>query len=295
MGALKKDISFREILIKLCDFWNNFGCTLIPPAQTEISSPLFHPNSFFGMIDDNNIDTMYFQPHVASMDSKGVRYNMQNYSLLKFQVVLKSEVKMPQKIFLDSLLSLGLNHRNNDIVFENVVFDNFIFRLNAVGYQVFFNSTSIAKIYYIQNIGCCDSGYIPITISYDIDKILTVMQGCDNIWDVSWNGRSGEDKISYNDVMFFSEKENYDFIVSDSTNEVIFRELENYKDMAVNLIENGIILPAYISILKAKYCLDILNIRNYITYNNKISYNKILRDLVDLCCEKYNRNKNISE
>ncbi len=295
MGALKKDIGFQEILIKLCNFWNNFGCTLIPPAQTEISSPLFHPSTFFNMIGDNNIDFMYFQPHVASMDNKGVKYNMQNYSLLKFQVVLKSEIKMPQKVFLDSLAFLGLDHRNNDIMFENVVFDNFIFRLNAVGHRVFFNSASIAKIYYVQNIGCCGSEYIPITISYDIDKILTVMQGCDNIWDVSWNGKSNEDKILYNDVMFFSEKENYDFIANDSTNEVIFKELENFKDMAVNLIENGIILPAYISILKAKYCLDILSIRNYMTYNSKMSYNKILRDLVDLCCEKYNKNKNISE
>lgn len=296
MNSLRKNSSFQDILIKLSDFWNNFGCVLIPPAQTEISSPLFHPSAFFNMIDDDNcINIMYFQPQVASMDNKAIKYSMQNYTLLKFQVVLNLEIDMPQKIFLDSLIFLGFDFVNNNIFFDNFIFDNFIFRLKANGYQVFFNGISIGKILYIQNVGSSKSKRVLITISYDIDKILTIMQNCYNIWNVNWNAEDNKNAVLYRDIMLFSEMENYKFILNNSSNEILFKQLENYKDMAFNLIESGIVLPAYISILKAKYYLDVLTIRNYITYNTKMTYNRIFRDLIDLCCEKYNKNKNINE
>lgn len=293
IGIVKKELNFQDILGKLSDFWGKFGCILIPPAQTEISSTMFHPNAFFGMISNACNDVMYFQPHVASMELKDIKYTMQNYSFLKFQVIIKSELKMPQKILLDSLSYIGFLFQDNNIEFNEYNFENFIFRLKTFGYNVCFNSASIAKMYYVQNVSCCDSDCMAIAISYNIDKILTILQGRDNVWDVSWNGLDGENKISYSDVMFDSESDNYKFINDNSTNDLLFKEFENYRDMAIKLLDNGIVIPAYIAVLKAKYCLDILNLRNHITFNNKINYNKLLRDLVDSCCKEYINSKNM--
>ena len=245
------------------------------------------------MINDKSSDIMYFQPYVGSMDLKDIKYTMQNYSFLKFQVVLKSELKMPQKVVLDSLLNMGFLFENNDVRFNNLDFENFIFRLKASGYSLCFNNTSIAKIYYIQNIGCCDSTSVSITISYNIDKILAILQNCDSVWNASWNGLIGEDKISYNDIMFDLEKDNYNFINDDSTNSLLFEQFENYKNIAIKLLNNKIVISAYIAVLKAKYCLDILNLRNHMTFNSKIDHNKVLRDLVDLCCKEYLNSKNM--
>lgn len=291
MNSLNKKVSFQDIFTKLCDFWRSLGCTFIPPAQTEISSPLFHPSAFFNMITGNGIDIMYFQPNVASSVDNDMKYNIQNYSLLKFQVILNSSLEMPQETFLKSLSFLGLNYKNANITFENNNFDNFIFRLNASGYKVCFNGTPIARIYYIQNIGSVNSSFHPLTILYDLDKILTIVQDCPNIWDISWNGGVEKKEISYADIMLFSEKGNYDFVTDESSNEIIFKGLEGYKEMAEKMLDNNIITPAYIFILKAKYCLDLLNLKNYVSHNSKMAYNRILRELVDLCCEKYNEIK----
>jgi len=291
MCAFEKNIGFQEIFMRLCDFWKKFGCTLIPSAQTEVSSPLFHPSSFFNMVSGSKVDIMYFQPYLTPADSIGEGHSAQNYGFLKFQIILKSEVETPQKMFFDSLNFLGFDSENNDIVFKNATFSNFVFRLNAVGYRVFFNSIPIGSIYYIQNIGCSELESIPIAISYDIDKILAIIQNCENIWCTSWNGDNGKCGVLYRDVMLFSKKEGNDFIDNNSINDLIFKEFENCKNMALNFIDSGFVLQAYISTLKAKYCLDILSIKNYIIFNNKICHNKVLRDLIDACCERYNKNK----
>ena len=85
---LSSDNSFFSILTTLTKFWNNFGCILIPPAQTEISFPIFHPNVFFSILGDNkDFDIMYFQPYNLSKKSWDNRHNIQSYSFLKFQII----------------------------------------------------------------------------------------------------------------------------------------------------------------------------------------------------------------
>ncbi|HSQ97732.1 MAG TPA: glycine--tRNA ligase subunit alpha [Rickettsiales bacterium] len=279
--------SFQKILTKLYGFWDNFGCVLIPPSQTEISSPLFHPTTFFGMIEDNNIDTMYFQPHVASKEFDNDKFGIQNYTFLKFQVVLKSKVLNPQQLFLNSLEYIGLNLKDNDIRFINENYENFIFRFNAFGYRILFNNVSIAKLHYVQNIGYHDFTCVPTIITFDLDKILTILQNNNNLWDISWNGSKEKDEILYSDIMYKSELENHEFIKDSTTNEIILKQLINFKDIAIKLLDKKIIIPAYINILKAKYCLDILCLRDYIMYDAKLDYSKSLRELVDLCCENY--------
>ena len=77
---LSSDNSFFSILTTLTKFWNNFGCILIPPAQTEISFPIFHPNVFFSILGDNkDFDIMYFQPYNLSKKSWDNRHNIQSY------------------------------------------------------------------------------------------------------------------------------------------------------------------------------------------------------------------------
>ena len=50
--------NFQNILNKLYEFWTDFNCLAIPSAQTEISSPIFHPVSFFNLIRDKNIQVI---------------------------------------------------------------------------------------------------------------------------------------------------------------------------------------------------------------------------------------------
>lgn len=289
--VLKDSNSFQSLLTKLYIFWNDFGCSLIPPAQTEISSPLFHPTTFFGMIGDENVNLMYFQPHVASKEFDNLKFSIQNYTFLKFQVVIKSKVSDLQKLFLDSLEHIGLNLKNSDLRFVNEDYENFIFRINAYGFRILFNNVSIAKVHYVQSVGCHSFANVPMIVVYDLDKILTILQNNTNLWKISWNGLEKNDSVLYSDIMSLSEIENHEFIKDTTTNDIFLQQLNLYKIMALRLLEQRIVIPAYISILKAKYCLDILCLRNYVMYNDKIDHSKSLRELVDLCCENYLQEK----
>lgn len=292
MNALNKNANFNYIITKLFEFWEKLDCILIPPCQTEISSTIFHPNSFFSIIGNKSYNLMYFQPQFP-IQSKNIKYNTQNSGFLTFQVVLKTNIELPQKTFLNSIKYLGFDLINTNITFEDNYFENFVFRLTSHGYLIYFNGIYIAKIHYIQNMGYYNLESIPLSISYDLDKILMLLQGNSDIWSINWNGIDNTNKIPYRDVMFDFDKDNYNFLSNDSTNEIIFKEFQNYRNMALKLLDSGIIISAYTSALKAKYCLDILNFRNYITLSNRVNYNKILRDLIDTCCKEYIKNKEV--
>ena len=108
-------------------------------------------------------------------------------------------------------------------------------------------------MHYVQNIGCCDFNLVPLYISYDLDKILMLLQGENDIWSISWNGCDDANKILYRDVMFETDRDNCKFISNDTTNEIIFNEFENCKNIALKLLDSNTVISAYIFILKAKF------------------------------------------
>lgn len=286
MSTLNKDYGFQDIIENLSKFWRDNGCVLVPPSQVEISSPIFHPICFFQAIDnDSDTSIMYFQSQVSSKEYRNVSYEMKNYSFLKFQVFIKKHVENPQKIFFDSLLAMGFDFENSDIRFEGKNFNNLIFRLNSQSFSVFYNNIYIAGISYIQSFGNCESSIMRLSITYDIDRMLILLQDSEDIWNVNWDKKNND--LKYSDIMFSLEKENYDFIFDNCNNEFLFKNLKNYISISEELLSKQITIPAYTMLLKAKYCLDILNFRNFIYSHQKINYNKLLGSLIDKCCEQY--------
>ncbi len=284
----KLDNGFFSIVSKLTLFWNKIGCSLIPSAQTEISSPILHPNVFFGMHDNSkNFDLMYLQPNVLSKEIRDSRNLSKNYSFLRFQTILKSNINNPQNLFLDSLKEVGFDLTNNDISFRNESFDSFVFSVKADGYRVYLDETPIAIFYYLESIGdsCYDN--IPVIISYNLDNITLLLQDSHSVWDINW-----DKNIPYSNIMLDIEDDNYNFIKNNSTNKDLLDFFDIHIKMANKLLSKNTPISAYIYALKAKYCLDILNYRGHITYKNKINYNKIIKEVVDLSYKIFLTNKN---
>ena len=286
--------NFFSILTALTNFWSKMNCVLIPPAQTEISSPMFHPNVFFSMLNDNKkFDIMYFQPYTLSKENVDSRYDMQTYSFLKFQVIIKSSLDLPQKVFLDSLKILNFDLKNNKIRFKNEKFDSFVFRLNATGYKIYFNETPIAILYYMQNLGQGQNQDNPIVISYNLDNIAMLLQNCNNIWDIKWSNDSCQNIVTYGDITLDLEKDGYNFINNNLNKDDLIEIFNLLINMAKKLLLEKTAISAYIYAIRAKYYLDIIDYKNFLTQESKIKYNKILREVIDNCCKEYLINKKI--
>lgn len=291
MGNLKKYISFQDLVVKLIEFWSDLGCLLIPPADVEIPSILFHPVAFFNGIEDKFADFMYIQSGTVN-DIVSPNTISKNKNFLKFQVVVRSEIKMPQKVLLDSLLGLGFLSENNDFEFKNVEIENNIFRTSVDGYRLIFNSMEIATMGYVQSLGNTTNTLIPLVITYNLEKLMTILQGENDVENISLNGLDDGNKISYKEIFGELGRGAEEFVDDGSTSELIFGEFNALKEIAARLLERNLIVPAYVNILKANYYFNILVHRNFISNNNRISYEKELRTLVDVCCLKH-RNKNI--
>lgn len=284
--------NFFSILTTLTNFWSKFNCVLIPPAQTEISSPMLHPNVFFNIIDNKkNYNIMYFQPYTLSKENVDSRYDMQTYSFLKFQVILRTELDLPQKVFLESLEKINCDLKNNKIRFKNENFNSFVFRLNANGYRIYLNGTPIAILYYMQNLGKYETNSNQIVISYNLDNLAMLLQDCENVWNIKWNNAKPEDTITYGDIMLDLEKDGYNFITNNLNQKDLIEIFNILTNMANKLLVEKISISAYIYALRAKYYLDILDYKNFLTQESKIKYNKILREIIDNCCKEYLENK----
>lgn len=286
--------NFFSILTALTNFWSKMNCVLIPPAQTEISSPMFHPNVFFSMLNNNkDFNIMYFQPYTLSKENVDSRYDMKTYSFLKFQVIIKSNLELPQKVFLDSLKILNFDLQNNKIRFKNEKFDSFVFRLNATGYKVYLNETPIAILYYMQNLGQGQNQDNPIVISYNLDNIAMLLQNCNNIWDIKWSNDSCKNIVTYGDITLDLEKDGYNFINNNLNKHDLIEIFNLLINMAKKLLIEKTAISAYIYAIRAKYYLDIIDYKNFLTQESKIKYNKILREVIDNCCKEYLINKKI--
>ena len=287
------DNNFFSILTALTNFWSKMNCVLIPPAQTEISSPMFHPNVFFSILSNSkNFDIMYFQPYTLSKENVDSRYDIQTYSFLKFQVIIKSNLELPQKVFLDSLKVLNCNLKNNKIRFKNEKFDSFVFRLNATGYKVYLNEIPIAILYYMQNLGQGQKQENAIVISYNLDNITMLLQDCNNVWDIKWNNNN-QNVITYGDITLDLEKDDYNFINNSLDKNDLIEIFTLLTNMSKKLLVEKTAISAYIYALRAKYYLDIIDYKNFLTQESKIKYNKILRGLIDNCCKEYLINKKV--
>ena len=64
-------------------------------------------------------------------------------------------------------------------------------------------------------------------------------------------------------------------------------------NMAKKLLIEKTAISAYIYAIRAKYYLDIIDYKNFLTQESKIKYNKILREVIDNCCKEYLINKKI--
>ncbi len=116
------------------------------------------------------------------------------------------------------------------------------------------------------------------------------VQGVDNVYGLNFNGRDGNDKVTYGDVFLQAEQEysRHNFEYADT--DMLFEQFRMAEAACHKYLEDGtdgdahtMALPAYDQVIKAGHIFNLLDARGVIAVTERQSYILRIRDLAKAC------------
>ncbi|HEY0441503.1 MAG TPA: glycine--tRNA ligase subunit alpha, partial [Xanthobacteraceae bacterium] len=132
-------------------------------------------------------------------------------------------------------------------------------------------------------------------LTYGLERLAMYVQGVDRVYDLNFNGREDERKVTYGDVFLQAEQEysRHNFEFSDV--DMLFEQFRMAETACRRYLEAGWItdeqgrrkhvlaLPAYDQCIKASHVFNLLDARGVISVTERQSYILRVRELAKAC------------
>ncbi len=256
------------------------------PLDMEVGAGTFHPATFLRAIGPESWHTAYVQPSRRPTDGRyGENPNrLQHY--YQFQVILKPSPPDIQELYLESLVSLGVDTRIHDIRFVEDNWESPTLGAWGLGWEVWLNGMEVTQFTYFQQVGGLECHPVSGEITYGIERIAMYLQGVDSIYDIVWaKGPNGV--VTYGDVFHQNEVEMSAYNFEHANVDTLFRSFNDCEQQCQYLIEKGLALPAYEQVLKASHYFNLLDARHAISVTERQRYILRVRALSRLVAEAY--------
>ena len=284
----KKLQTFQETIFSLQKFWSKYGCVILQPYDIEVGAGTFHPATTLKSLGKNPWRAAYVQPSRRPSDGRyGNNPNrLQHY--YQFQVIIKPSPENIKKLFLNSLSTIGIEHRDHDIRFIEDDWESPTLGAAGLGWEVWCDGMEITQFTYFQQMAGIQCDPISVEITYGLERICMFTQKKKSVFDLLWN----KEGINYKDIHYRSEIEfsKYNFDLADTENLLkIFNTLE---EESKRLIDANLPLPAYDQTLKASHVFNILDARGVISIAQRAEFISRIRELVKSVGKKWLKEDN---
>jgi len=275
-------MKFQDIFISLQDYWSSRGCVVHQPYDIEVGAGTFNPVTFFRVLGPEPYKAAYVEPSRRPTDGRyGKNPNrLQHY--YQYQVILKPSPDETQKLYLDSLVALGINPMKHDIRFVEDDWESPTLGAWGLGWEVWLDGMEITQFTYFQQVGGIDLSPITVELTYGLERIAMYLQNVDNVYDLQWN-----DSVKYGDVHLETEKQFSSFNFEAANTGRFLQWFEMYEAEASELLQENLVLPAYDFTLKCSHAFNQLDARGAISVTERTGYIGRVRRLARLCAEKY--------
>ena len=274
--------NFQEIILSLQRFWSDRGCVIQQPYGVEVGAGTFNPATFLRVIGPEPWNVAYVEPSRRPTDGRyGENPNrLQHY--YQFQVVMKPSPMDIQDTYLKSLETLGIDLLAHDIRFVEDDWESPTLGACGLGWEVWLDGMEITQFTYFQQAGGIDLKPVSVELTYGLERIAMYLQGVDNVFDLKWVGN-----IRYGDIHHQSEVEFsvYNFELADVS--MLFNLFGMYEKESLELINKGLVLPAYEYCLKCSHTFNLLDARKAISVTERTSFIGRVRNLAGLCAKGY--------
>jgi glycyl-tRNA synthetase alpha chain len=282
--------SFQGLILTLQRFWADQGCVILQPYDMQMGAGTFHTATTLRALGPKAWKAAYVQPSRRPKDGRyGENPNrLQHY--YQYQVILKPSPDDIQELYLLSLAEIGLDAKLHDIRFVEDDWESPTLGAWGLGWECWCDGMEVSQFTYFQQVAGFECSPVPGEITYGLERLAMYVQGVENVYDLNFNGRSGEDKVTYGDVFLQNEQEfsKYNFEAADT--EMLFRHFADAENECKALLEKGqggnrhtLAVPAYEQVIKASHNFNLLDARGAISVTERQSYILRIRELAKAC------------
>lgn len=276
-------MSLQKLIMSLQRFWADKGCYLAQPYDVEVGAGTMTPDTFFRVLDHRDWRVAYVQPSRRPTDGRFGENPHRVQKHFQYQVIFKPAPGDIQNMYIDSLISLGIDLHEHDIRFDEDDWESPTIGAWGVGWQVLLDGLEITQFTYFQQAGGIDLMPVPVEITYGLERLEMFLEEKDNIFDLYWS-----DDVTYRDLRLREEREfsEYNFNLADvGLLQSSFRK--NHKE-AQKLMSKGLLLPAYDLCLKCSHFFNLLDSRGAISVTERVKMISQIRLVVNQIAQKFN-------
>ncbi|MBI0025593.1 glycine--tRNA ligase subunit alpha [Bartonella sp. M0187] len=289
--------SFQGLILTLQNYWAQYGCAVLQPYDMEVGAGTFHPATTLRSLGPRPWKAAYVQPSRRPTDGRyGENPNrLQHY--YQFQVLLKPSPDDLQDLYLGSLRAIGLDTHLHDVRFVEDDWESPTLGAWGLGWECWCDGMEVSQFTYFQQICGIECSPVSGELTYGLERLAMYIQGVDNVYDLNFNGREGEDKISYGDIFLQAEQEYSRFNFEFADTELLHRHFIDAERECAAILEAGkpqekgglhlCVMPAYDQCIKASHVFNLLQARGVISVTERQSYILRVRDLARRCGEAF--------
>ena len=267
--------NFQDTILRLQKYWSKQGCIILQPYDIEVGAGTFHPATTLRSLGPKPWKAAYVQPSRRPTDGRyGDNPNrLQHYN--QFKVIIKPSPKNIKKLYLNSLNTIGINHKEHDIRFVEDDWESPTLGAAGLGWEVWCDGMEITQFTYFQQMAGFECKPVSVELTYGLERLCMFTQQKKNVYDLIWNNED----VKYRDVFHQAEKEfsTYNFELANTEN--LFKIFDMIEKEAKMLTENDVSLPAYDQCLKASHIFNILDARGVISVAQRAEYISRIREI----------------
>ena len=199
-------LTFQQIILKLQNYWDAQGCTLLQPYDMEVGAGTSHTATFLRALGPEPWAAAYVQPSRRPTDGRyGENPNrLQHY--YQYQVVLKPNPDNILDLYIGSLKALGIDPLVHDLRFVEDNWESPTLGAWGLGWEVWLNGMEVTQFTYFQQAGGLECRPVTGEITYGLERLAMYLQNVDNVYDLLWT-RAPHGDVSYGDVYHQNEVE----------------------------------------------------------------------------------------
>ena len=283
-GAYKEktDMTLQEIILALEKFWADHGCVIQQPCDIEVGAGTFNPATFLRCLGPEPWNVAYVEPVRRPTDGRYAENPFRVGAYYQYQVILKPAPENVLPLYLESLYSLGISPRKNDIRFVEDDWESPTLGASGLGWEVWWNGAEVTQFTYFQQMGSIDLDPICAEITYGLERIALYLQDVDNFFDIRWN-----EHVNYGDVHRQSEVEYSTYNFERADVDMLFEVFSTYEKETHACLDAGLVLPATDHVLKCSHTFNMLDARGVISVTERVSYIERVRRLAQRIARAY--------
>jgi len=262
--SARKIITFENLIFNLKKYWQKKGCLIFEPYNSEVGAGTFNPATFLRILGKEPWNVAYVETCRRPRDGRYAENPNRVQQYYQFQVIMKPTPDNIQRIYLESLESLGFKLKEHEVRFVEDDWESPTLGAWGIGWEVWLDGLEITQFTYFQQAGSIDLEVIPVDITYGLERICMNIQSVSSIFDLKWN-----EEITWGDIYRENEQQFSQYNFEESDPERLLLLFKEFEIEAQNLFKKGLILPGYDYAIKCSHIFNLIEARGVISVSER--------------------------